>query len=84
MYSVIPKIHQGIYILHGNQINTSTVAAIAAVRASHRNIFFTPKANSTITTIARFYTNFRFVNKSHKLYTATLKNQPIKTKKAPP
>jgi hypothetical protein len=81
---MVPKIHQGIHILHCNQIDTAAIAAIAAIRSTHGNIFFTPKANGAITTITRLYTHFRFVNKSHNLHAATLKNQPIKTKKAPP
>jgi hypothetical protein len=80
---MVPKIHQGIHILHCNQIDTATVTAIAAIRAAHGNIFLTPKANSAIATITRLYANFRLVNKSHNLHAAKLKNQPIKTKKAP-
>jgi hypothetical protein len=84
MHGMIPKIHQSVHILHCNQIDTATITAIAAIRAAHGDVFLTPKADSPIAAITRFYTNFRLVNKSHNLHAATLKNQPIKTKKAPP
>jgi hypothetical protein len=84
MHSMVSKIHQGVHILHGNQIDTAAITAIAAIRTTHGNIFLAPEANGAIAAITRFYTYFRFVNKSHNLHAATLKNQPVKTKKAPP
>jgi hypothetical protein len=84
MYSMVSKIHQGVHILHGNQIDAAAITAVAAIRAPHGDIFLAPEADGAITAIPRFYTNFRLVNKSHNLRAATLKNQPIKTKKAPP
>jgi hypothetical protein len=81
---MVPEIDQGIHILHSDQVNTAAISSIATIRTTHWNIFFTPKANGAITTITRLYTNFRLVNKSHNLHAVTLKNQPIKTKKAPP
>jgi hypothetical protein len=81
---MISKIHQGVHIFHGNQIDAAAIPAIAAVRAAHGDIFLAPEANGAIATITRFYTHFRLVNKSHNLHAATHKNQSIKTKKAPP
>jgi hypothetical protein len=84
MNSMVPEVHQGVHILHGDQVNTAAIATITTIRTTHWNIFLAPKANGTITTITRLYTNFRLVNKSHNLHAVTLKNQSIKTKKAPP
>jgi hypothetical protein len=71
MHGMVSKIHQGVHILHRDQIDTTAIAAITAIRAAHGNILLTPKANSAVTAITRLYTNFRFVNKSHNLH-ATL------------
>jgi hypothetical protein len=83
MYGMVTKIHQGIYVFHGNQIHTAAITAITAVRAAQGDVFFASKTNRAITTVTRFYANFCLINKSHKLHAAKLKTQAIKTKKAP-
>jgi hypothetical protein len=83
MNSMVSKIHQGVHILHGNQINTAAITAIAAIWTTHGDVFFTPEANSAIAAITRFYANFRLINKSHNLHAATLKKPTDKNKKSP-
>jgi hypothetical protein len=82
MHSMVTKINQRIHILSGNQINATAITGIAAVRAAHGNIFFTPKTDCAITAIARLYTYFCFVNKSHNLHTLH-SNLTDKNKKSP-
>jgi hypothetical protein len=73
MHGLIAKIHQSIHIFSGYQINTAAIPAIPAVWAAERNIFFPAKGRFAIPAVACFYSDYRFVNKSH--------NVPIKTKK---
>jgi hypothetical protein len=65
MHRMVSKVHQGVHILHGNQVNTAAIATVTAIRPAHRDVFLTPKTNSPITAVTRLYANFGLINKSH-------------------
>jgi len=48
-----------------NKVNASAAASIAAIRTASFNVFLTPEAQATMTTVARENSNRSFVDKFH-------------------
>ena len=63
IFALITEVHEGGQIIVDPQNDRTAVAAIAAVRASRRHIFFPMESNRAITARARLHINFRFINK---------------------
>ncbi len=63
--ALVTEIHQSIQTLVSHQINTATVAAVAAIRTTPRNVLLAPKTDNAMTAVSCFYTNRGFINKLH-------------------
>jgi hypothetical protein len=59
------KIHQGIHVFRGDQVNATAIAAITTVRPPQRNVFFPPETYAAVSAIASFNANFNFINEFH-------------------
>jgi hypothetical protein len=64
-HRVKSEINQSIQVFGGNQKNTAAIPAIAPVRPTEWNVFFTPEPDAAIAAIASFNPDFSFVNEFH-------------------
>jgi hypothetical protein len=63
----IAKINQRVQRIGRPDYDTAASAAIATVRSSPRNKFFSVKTYTTVSTVTGFYKKLCFVNKCHYL-----------------
>jgi hypothetical protein len=61
-----PKISQGIERIVRDQVDASTVPAIATVRPTPFNVLLTPKTQRTVTAVPRLHANTCLVDEFHK------------------
>ena len=62
----VTKIRERVEVGAADDVDRSTVATVATIGATHRYIFFAPKTDDAVTTIAGFDKNFRLVYKFHR------------------
>jgi len=60
------KIGQRIQIVGADHVHRAAVAAVAAVGTAHRNVFFAPKTDDTVTAITGLDENIGFIDKFHR------------------
>jgi len=60
-----PIINQGVQGFIGDDENTATIATIATIRPTTRNLLFPAKAQASVTAFTRFHNDVTFVNKFH-------------------
>ena len=66
VFSLIAEIRQGGQVVVHLKNNVPTLAAISAVRAACRDIFFPVKGYRAVSTVARLYFNFRNIYKQNR------------------
>ncbi|MNF75918.1 hypothetical protein D3C84_580110 [compost metagenome] len=59
-------VDQGVQVLVGDQIDIATVTTVTAVRTTVRDVLFTAKAHTTVTTVTGIDSNLDFINKLHR------------------
>ncbi len=59
-------VDQGVEVLVGDQINVATITTVTTIRATVRDVFFTAKAYTTVTTVTGIDSNLDFINKLHR------------------
>ena len=59
-------VDQGVQVLVGDQIDITAVTTITAVRTTVRDVLFTAKAHTTVTTVTGIDSNLDFINKLHR------------------
>ena len=61
----IAVIDQRIDVAVGDDVDAATLAAVAAVRAAHRDVFFAAEGGDAVTAVAGFDVDFGFVDEFH-------------------
>ena len=64
----LAKIRQGIQIMRTNHVDRTAITAVTAIRAAHRDIFFTTKADDAVAALACTYVDFGLVDEFHGCY----------------
>jgi hypothetical protein len=62
-----PKIGKRINAVIGKQVDVTPIAAVAAVRTTSLNEFFTPKAQAAVSPVAGLHTDCGFIDEFHVL-----------------
>jgi len=62
VFGVEPEMQKGVLVLTGDEANIAAAAAIAAARTAARDIFFAPKSQTAIATVAGLYVDPDFIN----------------------
>jgi hypothetical protein len=59
------EVDQGVEVAVGDGVNVAALAAVAAVRAAHRDVFFAAEGGGAVTAVAGDDFNTGFVEKFH-------------------